>query len=298
MSEIPSLASRAVVAKLSFKMMGLTERDVKASREVNKEFLHVSEQAGHYQKVSLDRKDIAEILSAVDKARIYYRDSTRPFGDDGARLLPAVNVYEYTKAMGEFKRNFEVALALTEENWDAIVEKQRDRLQHMFNPKKYPGKNEVKKKFKMSWSIQPVPDWSNSSDKDHILLQIDKELADDIKEQIKEDQMKALYESQDALWMRLLKVVGKVAERYADPKSQVYRSSLVNIQNTIQVVQELNFTDDPDIIAICREIDDTLLGWTPAQVRRDLDLKVKIARRAEAICDKIRARMETGMPVI
>jgi hypothetical protein len=97
--------------------------------------------------------------------------------------------------------------------------------------------------------------------------------------------------------MRLIKVLEKVVERYSDPAAQVYRSSLVNIEKTVEIVRDLNFTDDPDVITICREIEDTILGWTPAQVRKDADLKLKLARRAEAICAKIKARMEAGYPI-
>ena len=89
MENIPSLSSRAVVARCGFKLMGLTERDEKASRSVNSEFLHVSNEAGHYQKVRMDREDMGELLPLVERIRAYYRDKTRPFGDDGVRLLPA-----------------------------------------------------------------------------------------------------------------------------------------------------------------------------------------------------------------
>jgi hypothetical protein len=295
--QMPSLASRAVVARLSIKLMGLTERDERASKKVNDEFLHVRQDAGHYQKVRLDRKDIAELLSVVEKSRGYYREQTRPFGDDGVRLLPVTKVFEYTKEMGNLKRNFEEALDFTQKNWEAIIQKQADRLEHLFDPKKYPTAEAIKKKFRMEWSILPVPDWTAQNDTSHVLLQIDEDLANDIREQVKEDQMRVLYESQDALWNRLLKVVNHVAVKYANPDTQVYRSSLVNIEKTMDIVKDLNFTDDPDIEAICREIDDTLLGWTALQVRKDPDLKLRLARRAEAICDKIKARMEAGMPV-
>lgn len=295
--EVPSLASRAVVARLRFRLMGLSERDKKITHDVNQNHLKVRDEAGHYQKIKLDRKDVTELLSLVERARAYYRQHTRPFGDDGVRLLPVTRTFEYTKEMGKFKREFDNALKITADNWDAIVEKQRERLQHLFNPKNYPAADEVRTKYRMEWSILPVPEWSNASDQNHVLMQIDKDLANDIREQVKEDQTRILYETQDTLWERLMVVVGKVAERYMNPRAQIYRSSLVNIEKTVEIVQDLNFTDDPDIPAICREIKDTLFGWTPKQIRKDQDLRMRIGRRAEAICEKIRARMEAGVPV-
>ena len=295
--QVNNLANRAVVAKMSVHLMSFSERDKKTTRRVNEEFLKTSQESGNYQKIRLDRKDLADILSIIDKTRLYFRSQTRPFGDDGVRLLPVSFVYEYTKKMGELKREFEEEVERVSQNWDAIVARQAVRLGDMFNPERYPSSKQVSRKFKMSWSIMPVPDWTQAHDENHVLLSIQKDIADDIMAQVKEDQERLLFESQIVLWQRLHDVVSKMATRFLNENGQVYRSALVNIEKTISIVKELNFTDDPELTAVCVEIDQSLLGWLPKQIRHDLDLKLKLGRRAEAIADKIRARMETGLPI-
>ena len=73
---------------------------------------------------------------------------------------------------------------------------------------------------------------------------------------------------------------GKVEHPFRD-------SLVVNVRSVVQLAPLLNLTDDPRIAALCSEIERSLTGWSPDELRASASLRNRVADEADAILQRM-----------
>jgi hypothetical protein len=296
------LSDRAMIAKLNIHLISFSESDKRTTARVHNELLKESRESGRWLKIKFNREDIGELMVPVDKARAYHQEVTRPFGDDGGRLLPLTLVFEYAKKMGALKRDFEAErdkmIGTDKElgTWAAIIERQRERLGPEFNAATYPSVEKLEKTFRFVWNLLPVPDWAQIHDKDHVLFKIEEDVAKEITSQAREYERRMLSDSMGGLWMRALTTVDRMKKAGLE-SDRIHASLIEKLESESKLLKELNFTDDPEINTISDEIRDKLCGYSVKQIRKDPALKRRLGLAAEAISDKIKVRVFLDIPL-
>ena len=301
-----SLTKKTMIVNLQIEMLGTSAKDNSTTKVVNSH-LQATNSAGYYKKCKIDADSIRPVKSAADTARRIHKDLTRPFGDDGWRLLPATRVLEYTREMRDAKQNFIFAVKDLEVMWPTIIAKQKTRLNsikhNLFNPEDYPFVEadndpnnqatykilpnvDLSKFYTIHFELQPTPDAGN------FVIELEAETIAEIKETLKEQNRQKLEDSKLELWRRLIEPVKNMAKICTEDK-KVFASLTANIEKELKILSDLNVTNDIDLTLAMDEVKKSLTGYTPGQIREDKRLKKDLGTKATMLTSKI-SHMSTG----
>lgn len=277
-----NISERAMLVKLSITGYSPSKKDKKATAEVE----HAHQTRAGMAKVSkyTIHPDALKPIGAVEAStRQAHYERTLPWCDDGARILSAKAYMAYADLMRNSERQWTAAVDEFCQNWDDHVQNARQALNGLFDPKDYPTKDEVRRRFKFEWKVLPVPageDFRVDLGADEVAV---------IKAGIEAQAQATLQEATREVWRRLAEVVGKMSERlhaYAADKSP-FRDSLVeNIRDLLSIVPSLNLADDPTITQFCDEIRQKLCKH-PDALRQDYFIRNDTMRAADEILAKM-----------
>lgn len=290
-----SLTKKAMLVTLNISIIGRQMVDKRATKDANI-FLNTTQEAGRYTKCKIHDDDIRTILQKADSARKKHKFITRPWDEKKIRILPAVLIMDYIKEMGICKQDFENEIIDIQNNWLGIVLKQRQRLKDgLFDINDYP---DISKEYNGQYRVNPDIDLSKyfrfkhdmypMPDKDHLVLDLEKETLDELKTQMEKDTEQKLKESRTDLIKRLYAPVANMADILGNDK-RIYKTLIPNIEEQIDLLPKLNIEDDPHINQLAAEIRNKLTGYTTGQLKEDDSLKEHMRHDSE----EIKAKIET-----
>ena len=298
-----SLTKKTMIATLNIKMLGMAGKAWRLTRQIHAD-INATNDSGFYQKCKIDRASVSQIIKTTEHARAVHKRLTRPFSDNGDRLLPATRVNEYTREMRAAKQDFVNAVMDLEARWPAVIAKQHARMARskkvMFVPSDYPyvktdGNGgyiiepnvDLKKFYKFDFELKPSPD------EGHIVIELENETIDEIKAHMKRRQRKNLEASKLELWKRLMEPVKNMADICSNDK-KVFKSLIANIEKELDILKDLNVTNDIDMANVLNDVKAQLTGYTPGQIRDDKRLKTELGKKAGHLSDVMSAYMGNG----
>lgn len=279
------LTKKAMLAKVSFSIIGMRKKDTTATTKANN-FLQTSQASGMYQKCRISRNNIIEVIRAKEKASALHRKLTTPFTKDGWGLIAADLVMGYSTDMGHYKQEFYAAVSDVHNRWPAIVADEQKRLGPLFNQNEYPPQNKVKDFFSFEHELKVVPD------EGHVILDLENEFIEEIKSDIRKKNQENMRRSIKDMWQRLFKPVANMADICSNDK-RVYGTLIEKIEDIVDILPALNIINDADLNDMSNEIKSKLLGHTIGQIRDDKQLKRDMGAQADAIAAKMRGYMGT-----
>jgi len=135
--------------------------------------------------------------------------------------------------------------------------------------------------------MRPTPD------KGHIVIDLEAETINELKENLKEQEIKNMQESKVELWKRIIKPVQNMADICSNDK-KVFKSLISNIKDEIVILGDLNVTNDIDMATILQEITTKLTTYTPGQIKNDKRLKTNLGKTAQDVTNTIDKYMNAG----
>jgi hypothetical protein len=270
------LEEKAMLVKLSISQWTARKYDKKISDEVA-DMKGADKDAGRYNKVLVAQEAIKEVNQVAMEARMFHYEQTLPWFDDGFRILTSKNYDNYMTKMRQFGEKFEIQTTKFTANYPALVEAARVKLNGMFNADDYPSIHEIKRKYRWSVDISPIPVAKDF----RVGLaggEVDR-IAKEIEARLKEAQVMAMKD----LWSRLHDVVSKMAEKLRDEGS-IFRDSLVgNIADLVRLLPALNMNEDPELEAMRRKIESRLCSYNPQDLRESKRERSAAVKDADAI---------------
>ncbi len=291
-----SLKESVLVVTLNISQWTARKKDSAVTREVEES--HGASNAGNFNK-ALISKDVVTAgtstkevemnpLKAIQRlcgsARTYHYAQTLPWADNGDRILPSANYFNYLTQMTQFSEEF---LKLIEDflvQYPALVHEAQKRLGTMFNQEDYPSEGVIRGKFSLSYSFMPIGDASD------IRVSISSKEVDRIRAEVSNALNERVNAAVNDLIGRVRDAVGKMAESLTGTtvsskgkeKEKVFRDSLVgNICELIELLPLLNFTGDPHVDEIADMI--RPLCVDPQLLRDDPEVRKEVAERAAAV---------------
>ena len=283
---MPRLDEKALLVKLSISQWTARKEDKKVTKEV--EDNHHAANAGRYHKHLLAKTALEKIQKNVNEACTYHYTHTLPWSIDGQDILPTKIYFEYTQAIGKFKATHESNVTDFLFNYPQYIEEAKKRLNGLFKQEDYPPVDKLKKLFSFSIQFYPLPaasDFRVELGKDEI-----DRIKTDLERQLKNTEQQAIKD----LWERLYKTVSHAAERLGDSKA-VFRNTLIeNIQELVNLLPKLNFTDNPDLEKMRREVESKLLKFSPEILRDDKQAREQTAKEAKNLLSGIKPYLDNG----
>lgn len=228
---------------------------------------------------SLDR--IHKLTGAI---RTEYYKLTLPW-NDGQGIIKADSYLAFAQAMSDHKLEWQQAVDKFVAEYDQLREDSKQLLGDLYREEDYPHQSEVARKFSIDLGFYPVPDagdWRVSLGDAEIAA-----LREQITEKVQESEGRAMSEA----WRRVYEVVEKAQERLSKPDN-IFRDSLIdNARELCAILPTLNIIDDPQLETMRREIERSLCGHDPQDLREDDSLRSEVSEELDALMRKMAGYM-------
>jgi hypothetical protein len=272
-----NLSEKVLLVNLSIGQWTGRAYDEEITMQVERD--HSATNAGRYTKILIAEDALKEPQKAAGAARKFYYKETLPWTDNGDRILTATNYYRFMKEYQRLKAAFDKASEMFIKEYHTLKAEAKYRLQGMFKDDDYPDVLIVRAKFKMKIGVLPI---NNVED---FRLKVNAEEVRNLRSQIEQEITFRVNEANKSLWVRVKEGVGRVVEKLSQ-EDAVFRNSLIgNLEELIDLIPRLNFTDDEELEHIVEEIKPLIVD--PDDLRDNPHLRNQKAEEAKAILDKV-----------
>ena len=277
---LDNLSERAMLATLELSSWSGRCIDDAISEEVVQN--HAAEKdSGRFSKRLINKDHLKNILSICNEARKVFKDKTLAWSDRKARLLPSKLFSELSEKLADLKVNHSETVDLFLEGYNGFVEESRNTLGGMFKEEDYPTVDELKQKFAFTYGFDPLADPKD------FRCAIDEELKKKIQEDIRTRTEEKYKKAMKLLCEKLYAVMAKFNEKLSE-KGAKFKNSLVNnIADLVNILPEMNLTNDPKLAEIAEKIKQDICVFDPEELRHDEQAREKAVEKSKEVMDTI-----------
>jgi hypothetical protein len=284
------LSRKATLVAVDISQWTARKLDKRVTDKVNREH-HAADDAGRYNKLLIEAKRLEAINSIVAKARRLHYTMTKPWCDEGVRILPNLLHEKFAAEFRKLKRDFDQAADEFAAGYPDFVEERRKALNGLFNANDYPSPDCIREKFKLATKTFPVPEADDfRSDV------LDADTVDDIKRELAETSAATLNDAMKHTAAQISEVVGHMAEKLkaygkgghnkktGKQERSFFSYSLVdNVRELADLLPAFNLDNDPDLDAIAKRIQKELCAEDAETLRNDDNVRKSVAKSADDI---------------
>jgi Protein of unknown function (DUF3150) len=278
------LSRKATLVSVDISQWTARKLDKRVTEKVNRDH-HAATDAGRYHKLLIEAKRLEAINSLVAQARKLHYTMTKPWADEGLRILPNKLHEKFAAEFRKLKREFDQAADEFCRDYPKFVEERRKALNGLFNAADYPPASEIRSKFRLSTKTFPLPE---SDDFRSDVL--DADTVEDIKRELAETNETVLADAMKHTAKQITEVVGHMAAKLKDYKKKgassrsFFSHSLVNnVRELADLLPAFNLDDDPNLTAIADRIKKELCAEDAETLRHDDNVRKSVAKSADDI---------------
>lgn len=282
------ITEKAMLAAVHISVWTATKHDRVVSRQVAEQH-GAHESAGRYNKKLLQQAaklDAIRTLAGQIRSHVY--KVTLPWSDEGYRILPASLYFQLSEQMKGFERQFDTAVDEFLDEYPAYIEQVRPALSGLFRAEDYPDAHKIREKFELRLEIKPIMTG------DDFRVKLSEEHRARISREIDAEVRKLLENGTRELWIRLRNLVDHMVARLQQPEGRLYASVVDNIVDLIDVLPDLNLTNDPALNTFVEEIRTRLCAASAKELKANDLLRATTAQEAADIASRMAAHMEYG----
>lgn len=279
------LSRKATLVSVNISQWTARKLDRKVTDEVNKQH-NASQDAGRYNKLLIETKHLADLTKIVSNARSAHHKYTKPWADEGPRILPNTLFSKFANEFRDLKRQFDAAADAFCKGYPDFVAERKRALNGMFNEDDYPSVNDIRSKFVLKYDVMPFPEASDWR------ADLDPEIVEEIRGEIADSTTSAVDRAMLDTKQQIVEVVGHMAKKLGDfgvkqdgaKKANWFADSLVgNVRELADLLDAFNLTDDADLKKVTAKIRRDLCKTEPQVLRDDANERAIVKKSAEAI---------------
>jgi len=280
-----SIANNTMVVNLQISVWSGFKLDKGMSQKVTTE-ANAEADAARVNKHLVPKESLKEIVSAQGALRTHFYENTLPWGDNGDRLLPRLSFMDFMQEHGRLNEEFNNAVEnFISEKYLAARDKASFRMGELFKATDYPEPEQLRRRFAVNLDVHGVPTGQD------FRVDMDSNTVDMLRQQIEAKNQERVTAAMRDVWDRLADVLGHFAGKMAD--DSVFRDSTVkNLEDLVTMLPALNVTGDPQLDAVCQDITDTLIGYTPKDLRKDSAVRQAAAQESKRIIEQMSGFMK------
>lgn len=281
---IAGIARAAMLVDLNIKVYSGRKQDRKTQAEVTTAKGSGSKRAASvYKSLFADCKELDDITKYQARIRAEHYRLTKPWADNGQRLLPTKLLLEYQGAMGRCKAEFEFLVDKFVVKYDTLVAAAAFQLGTLFDRDEYLPGSQIARKFAIETSFSPLPIAGD------FRVDIESEVQQQLITQYEAKSKALLAQSTQDSWTRLHKVLTNLSDRLVieeDGTKRKFHDTLVsNAEELCELLDALNVTADPDLERARSKLLDAMKGVTPKELRTEDSTRIETKRKVDAILD-------------
>ena len=233
------------------------------------------------------RTELDIIQQAVGRARQFVYDNTAPWSDSGLRLLPTVNFMKFTERMNDFEEEMEALVKSFVAIYPTLITAQALALGDMFKRDDYPTANEIMTKFSFRVNYMPVP--ASGDFRVDVGNQAQAELKQRLESLTQERIDSAMADVRERLSTHLKRMSDRLTTDYVggEAKQRRFHDTLVDgALELCDLTKSLNVTNDVVLETARSQLEQLLVGVTPADLRKNEAIRQDVKKNVDAILDK------------
>jgi hypothetical protein len=233
------------------------------------------------------RTELDVIQQAVSRARQFVYDNTAPWSDSGLRLLPTVNFMKFTERMNDFEEEMEALVKSFVAIYPTLITAQALALGDMFKRDDYPTANEIMTKFSFRVNYMPVP--SSGDFRVDVGNQAQAELKARLEALTQERIDSAMADVRERLSTHLKRMSDRLTTDYVngEAKQRRFHDTLVDgALELCDLTKSLNVTNDMALEEARKQLEQLLVGVSPADLRKNEAIRQDVKKNVDAILDK------------
>jgi hypothetical protein len=281
------ISSRAMLVTTRIRLWSGEKRDRRLSRQLC-ELTDAASDAVRANK-SLLGLAIGPVQAAERRVRETVTELTLPWLDDGTRILKGSAFIPFTERVNAVTSSFDEAVEAFVAAYPAVKEEARRRLGSAYEESDFPCQSRLRQRFGVKLTFLPIPSGTD------FRVELGAEEIAAVRRNAEEALRDTVHDAFLNLLDRLREPVAHMATRLRlmrrNGRGKVehpFRDSLVlNVRSVVQLAPLLNLTDDPRIASLCSEIERSLTGWSPDQLRASAHLRNRVADEADAILQRM-----------
>jgi hypothetical protein len=277
----PSISSSAMLVELGISTWTAKKKDKGATAELLTQ-KNAARSAGNFNKNLLaDCEELAAIQKFASNVRTAHYHMTMPWSDSGLRALPTAKYFDYHQAMtalqGEFYSLVEKFLSKYE--WEVM--QVHAKLGDLFDRDEYPTVETVRGKFNFRLSYIPVPDAGDWR------IDLETEAAASLKEQYETFYAAQMEGAMRDIWQRLYehldRFIRQLGEDAEGRKGKLYDSTIENVRHFAEMMEHVNYTNDPNLQLAQRRLTAHLAGVCKDDLVRNEGFRAETKRTMEEV---------------
>jgi hypothetical protein len=224
-------------------------------------------ESGKYVKNLVDPSALKEVRVAVQNMRDRHKELTRPWDDDGRRLIPAGLMPVYEQDMAAHIGKFNDAVDAFVREYPGLRDYAEMQLGQLFDPNDYPCEQDIIWKFEAAVEYEPVPDGSYAPP--------------GYEEKVEQAVKRRMRESADGLFYRVVNALTEVNRKLKahdervqnDDKRGRFRLTILDeLKELSELLPALNIENDPFLNGVHERMKKELItSIAKPEVLRDSD---------------------------
>jgi hypothetical protein len=274
-----------MLADISISQWSMRKYDRKISNEITTQYNADSESA-RLNKLLIAIDEGRKITQAAGEARTFHYTNTLPWTDEGKRILPSANFFDYVRELNVKKHKFWRIVESFWNKYDVLKEESKVKLGDLFKEEDYPPLEHLRSKYRFNISFVQIPDAKD------FRVDLGTEAVNQIKLEIEQSVKDAERIAVKDMWERLHEAIQHIIDRLSS-KDAIFRDTLIgNVIELTDLLPKLNFNNDPHLNDLCKELTQSICTIAPESIRKDASLRKATANKAGEIIKKVEEGME------
>ncbi len=245
-----TLQSKAVLIKVDFSIPSGRKVDKDISNKVADDY-NVSggrRSSGNFNKIAISQKYFKPFIDIKRHVDNTLKRNTLPYlhEHDDTYLLPTTRIIEVSNVIREAEKKWNSEKSeLVNSKYDEAMEEAKQRLNEtggMFKASDYPSVSEFVNKFRMSKFIRPVPDVNHGLE---LLTNVSEIESERIKKEVKQSMEESMEASKSCLYDKIRAEMHELHDILSKDSPRIRKTRIDGLTQTIRMIRELNFTNDP-----------------------------------------------------
>lgn len=287
------LSRKATLVSVEISQWSARKYDKKITDEVNKS-RGASDDAGRYNKLLIEAKRLKTLNGLISQARELHYKYTKPWCDEGLRILPNSLHAKFAEEFRTLKRSFDEAADEFASEYPGFIEERKRKLNGLFADADYPKPAEIRSKFKLATKTFPIPeagDFRSDTLDEATLADIKRELTETA-EQVDRDMLKDTVD-------QIVDVVGNMSKKlkeytgtgkdHAGPKSFFTDSLVSKVRELADLLPHFNVDNDPKLTGVIARIQKELCAEETKTLRENDTVRDTVQKSADDILKDVEA---------
>lgn len=223
--------------------------------------------AARVNKHVVPKEALKDISSACSELRNHFYSKTLPWKDNGDRLITRKLYQTFATEHNVLREKFDEAVnTFIERKYLTARDQAQFRMGDLFDPLDYPSADVLRRKFYVALDIDGVStsyDFRLEASEDVTQARVTKAMA--------------------GLWEKLSKPLANFAERMGTADAIFRDTTVSNLREIVDILPQLNFTDDPELKALGERISKTLTPYEAKDLRNNPVTRKAVADEANEI---------------